>query len=443
MESWLEIDKDVSELVANWRWEEPQQFNGRYETVYDDEIKNNDTYDPKYYNYSYSEWRKKRSYYHQEADEYYKDFIGTLMPLRHGDHPSLHPNQESQNKIYAAINKCVEIGNIPSTHLLIGTLYSSYHLVSPYMLPTFKYLLTKYKKEINFEVTSISNPRYTVGHIAAMSNDTELLDIFYDIGGNIDVIDGSNFSPLYIALGKRNFKVANKLLWMNAIVDEKKTIKKLSNYRLRHLMSVYGCLTHFIFSMDIHINSISKPLQQNNEMDINNDIIQSIITFTLPVQSYQTIKRLLNKLENNRIEGVMIEYDLVVEEGKNCLDALIDLKKELLSIDDDEYKDIDDDDDLYPFGNVSVSKMILCNLFAISMSNDDEYKNSLKWKTRIDNVLCKPKKKSMFYNDDTYIDQEIVSTSSSPETLNLLKWIFGGAIVVGAVAILVRQITNR
>ena len=229
MKSWLAIDTQVSELVENWRWEEPITYNGRYETMYQDGMKGNDSFDPAYYNYSYSEWRKKRSYYHQNADEYYKDFIGTLMPLRHGDHPSLHPNQESQNKIFSAITKCVENGNIPATDLLVGTLYSSYHLVSPYMLPTLKYLLRKYRKHINYKVTSISNPRYTVGHIAAMSNDIELLQIFYDIGGDIDVIDGSSFSPLYIALGKRNFRVAHKLLWFNALLMNKKQLK---NYQI-------------------------------------------------------------------------------------------------------------------------------------------------------------------------------------------------------------------
>ena len=205
--------------------------------------------------------------------------------------------------------------------------------------------------------------------------------------------------------------------------------------------------------MDIHINSISKPLQQNDEIAINNDIIQSIITFALPVQSYQVIKRLLNKLENNKVEGVMIQYGIVVQEGKKCLDALIDLKKELLRT-DFEYKDIKNDD-LYPFGNVSVNhingndkslvdKMILCNLFEISTSNDDEYRNCLKWKARIDKVLCKPKKKSMFYNDDPYVDEEERALiGSAPETLNLLKWILNGTIVVGAVGILIKQIREK
>ena len=156
----------------------------------------------------------------------------------------------------------------------------------------------------------------------------------------------------------------------------------------------------------------------------------------------------MHKLERNKVEGVEIGYQIVVEEATKCLDALIDLKKELLY--DNHHDAVDDDDDeLYPFGNVFykndaeknkdfVNKMILCNLFALSMSDDKEFYESLKWKTKIDQILCKPKKKSMFY-DDSYVDPEGASTASTTQKLNTLKWIFGGAMVVGTIAILIKK----
>ena len=128
MASFFEENRDVAELIQYWRWEEPI----KHTTLYPN-IQTNDSYDPKHYNYSYSEWRKCRKYYKTSIDEYYKDFIGTLMPLRHGDNPSLHPNNECIAQIHEAIAKCIS-HNIPPSHLLIGTLYSSYHLVSPYIL---------------------------------------------------------------------------------------------------------------------------------------------------------------------------------------------------------------------------------------------------------------------------------------------------------------------
>ena len=100
MTDWFEVDNNVNELIENWRWEQPVSMDKLCNLSYSDKLKNNnDSYDPSLYNYSYSEWRKRRSYYRTQRDEYYKDFIGTLMPLRHGDSPSLHPNKISQNNL--------------------------------------------------------------------------------------------------------------------------------------------------------------------------------------------------------------------------------------------------------------------------------------------------------------------------------------------------------
>mmetsp|Transcript_74850 Transcript_74850/g.119070 ORF Transcript_74850/g.119070 Transcript_74850/m.119070 type:complete len:269 (-) Transcript_74850:69-875(-) len=264
-------------------------------------------------------------------------------------------------------------------------------------------------------------------------------------------------------MGKRNFKIAHKLLWMNAVVDLPQIIKKLSNFGLRHLMNVTACLQHFIFEIDIHINAIYKPLQQqimeddtHNALEMNNDIIQSIVTFVLPVQSYQAIKKLLRQMEKNEIDAIEIRYEHIMQEAKQCLSALIDLKKQLIlemkgeHDDDGEEEELAVDEhgySLYPFGDIQdnqrgrddgnfANKMILCNLFALSMG-DGNYGAvyvSKKWQSKVDTVLRKSKTKALFYGH---------GEEQSEDTLVALKWLLVGTVVLGTAVICFRQIVRN
>ena len=241
-------------------------------------------------------------------------------------------------------------------------------------------------------------------HIAAMSNDTSLLNVFYEIdGSNIDIIDGSSFTPLHISLGKRNFKVSHTLLWMNCMVDQQRLIKKLRSFRLRHLMNSVSCLQHFALQFENAFGAINECLV--TQWSLNRDITQTLVAFLLPVRTYSAVHNILEKLERNQVNEPQIEehdelqndeklvirfrYQTVVEEATKCLQSLMEFKTDLIS----------NLDEMEP-------RMVLYNLFALTQEEEmesylhgDEY-NLQRWKDKIKLVVGKKEKQSMFDKND-------------------------------------------
>eukprot|EP01084_Bolivina_argentea_P119716 212243_1 len=135
--------------------------------------------------------------------------------------------------------------------------------------------------------------------------------------------------------------------------------------------------------IDMYIHTICVSFEQTSYHDIiNSDVIQSIVMFCLPVQSYQTIRRVVEKLEKDELENNKhIPFVFVMEEANRCLNALIALKKELICEEKICTAHDVNDDDLYPFGDhnkveVAMEKILrfiismsLCNLLELCMSD--------------------------------------------------------------------------
>ena len=295
--------------------------------------------------------------------------------------------------------------HIPATDLLVGALYSSYHLVSPYILPTIKYLLLSCSDRIHINVTSISNPRYTVPHIAAMSNDVSLLNAFYEINGsNIDPVSSRSFTPFHVSLGKRHFKVAHCLLWMNCHVDEQRLMKKLSSFRIRHLMNSVSCIQHFALQMEHAFGAIHQSL--NVQWNLNRDITQTLVSFLLPVTTYSVINSVLNKFERNDCFKSTTHSD-IIGEAKECLKSLTELKDEMMAIESGGHLS----DEMDP-------KMVLYSLYDMTQDDGmesylhgDEY-NLQRWKDQIKSVVGNRTKKSMFDTEDDEEDKPSATKSA-------------------------------
>ena len=137
---------------------------------------------------AYSDWRKACNY-NREQNECFVNFISTNSKLY-----SFEQCMENLNKCIAA--------NIPPNHLLISMLYLSFHHFSPHCTNIIKYILNNYNDNVNLYATSISSPQYGIPHVAAMNGDISLLQIFYNLNGDINIKDGRVISNRNICLSK-------------------------------------------------------------------------------------------------------------------------------------------------------------------------------------------------------------------------------------------------
>lgn len=229
---------------------------------------------------SYRDWRK--------ACNYTKEQNGCFVDLI-----STNSKQFTFEQVIEKFNKCIEF-NISPNDMLIAMLYLSCHHFSPHCTSLIRYILNHYYIDINLYVTSVSSPQYKIPHVAAMVGDISLLKIYYNLNGDINVLDGRGVYTISVAIAERHLQFCETLLWLNSNIP----IKQLSMLHERSMDDIIPFIAAFINFVNI-IDKCKECI--SNQVNIPNELIDILFEYTLPINSYNGINQLLQSLKSNKL----------------------------------------------------------------------------------------------------------------------------------------------
>ena len=255
---------------------------------------------------SYSEWRKalfkpksndisdiRRC---KAMSDKFKDFIGMNSRLY------------SLRDLIGLIGECIQL-NIDPNYLVVGLLYSSYHVESPHTTNLLSYLLLNYNN-IDLMCNSVSPPKFTIAHVSAVNNDIKLLQIYFNKGGNINAIDIRKYTPIHIAIGNQYYSYVDNILWMditlNNDVINKITKMVIKNFTTQiEFVSLLCCFNHFKYIIHISQDKINELF---NDI-FNSDIINIITSYTLPMTSIKYVNTIIDILKSSKTDDKWSELN--------------------------------------------------------------------------------------------------------------------------------------
>eukprot|EP01084_Bolivina_argentea_P143053 251265_1 len=230
---------------------------------------------------SYREWRK--------ASNYTKEQNSKLIDLI-----SANSKLYTYSQCIEKLNQCINC-SIPPNDIVIAILYLSCHHFSPHAMNLLKHLLTNYPLNIDLFSTSISSPQFMIPHIAAMNSDISLLQMYYNLNGNINVKDGRGVLPITIAIAERHLQFCETLFWMNTYIP----IQQLSVLEDRTYNDVAPFIAAFIHF--INIIELSKKYIYN-QLNIPKELIDILIDYVLPIDAYNGVKKLMDVFKTKKIK---------------------------------------------------------------------------------------------------------------------------------------------
>ncbi|ETO16383.1 hypothetical protein RFI_20965 [Reticulomyxa filosa] len=260
--------------------------------------------------YSYSEWRKSLKFT-VEQEENYKMFISTNC------------RECTWEDVLEKLHRCLKSNILPS-HLVVGLLYSSYHIVSPHTIPMIEYLIEHSGDTLDMTVTSISNPRCMIPHVAASGGSHKLLCMYYQhgwlyfrvgrekgkgnklqwnkhmtitfsIGGDINVADSRNLTAFHISAGNHFYHCVNVLLWQNVSISFGTVTNHLKGVPVEKLCSLLHELMTFVNDVDTCRSLLSELCSH-----LPQDCVDIIAEYSLPLKARKDVLTLFNTVEKQR-----------------------------------------------------------------------------------------------------------------------------------------------
>ncbi|ETO05206.1 hypothetical protein RFI_32190 [Reticulomyxa filosa] len=222
--------------------------------------------------------------------------------------------------------------NIPANCLMIGLLYSSYHIASTHTVPLMEYLVENRGETLDLSVTSISSPRWMIPHVAASNGHHKLLCLYYQLGmcfdnkqsnswsftcGNINATDSRKLTALQICIANNYYHCVNVMLWQNVSIPLKAISNFLKSVPIEKLSPLVDDLLRFTCEIKHSRHLLSKTCLEK----LPEDCIHLLAEYILPITSYKDAVALLNMLKNEREKEVKtIEEAFFATEATQTLD---------------------------------------------------------------------------------------------------------------------------